>query len=131
MKINDIYKMVSETIETMTPVFAECINILTEKILISNGENIDENGIVIIEDFDHEEITDEDFEKITKIENFLFNSFGNLIKAKESLGEELNVTDAMIKLQYETEMAEALEMYREYKNTEDILNEENNTKNEE
>ena len=55
----------------------------------------------------------------------MFNAFGNIIKAKEELGEQLDVPEMMIKMQYETEMAEAMEMYRDYKNAEDILNDGN------
>ena len=125
MKSEDIIKLVSESIAEMSPLFANCINELTQKMIIADGDNVDENGIILIEDKDHEEITDETYEKFVRVENLLFNAFGNLIKAKEELGETLDFHELMLKLQYESEIAEAMEMYRDYKNAEDILNDGN------
>lgn len=128
MKVEDIKKLVSNTISECSQMLANCINELTQKIIIADGDNVDENGIIIIEDEDHEEITDETYEKFSRIENLLFNAFGNIVKAKEELGEQLEVPELMIKMQFETEMAEAMEMYRDYKNAEDILNDDNEEK---
>lgn len=125
MKLEDIKKLVSDAIATISPMLANCINELTQKMIIADGDNVDENGIIIIKDEDHEEITDETYEKLARTENLLFNAFGNIIKAKGELGEQLDVPEMMIKMQYETEMAEAMEMYRDYKNAEDILNDGN------
>lgn len=128
MKVEDIKKLVSNTISECSQMLANCINELTQKIIIADGDNVDENGIIVIEDEDHEEITDETYEKFSRIENLLFNAFGNIVKAKEELGEQLEVPELMIKMQFETEMAEAMEMYRDYKNAEDILNDDNEEK---
>ena len=125
MKSEDIKKLVSNTISECSQMLANCINELTQKIIIADGDNVDENGIIVIKDEDHEEITDETYEKFSRIENLLFNAFGNIVKAKEELGEQLEVPELMIKMQFEAEMAEAMEMYRDYRNAEDILNDGN------
>lgn len=125
MKVEDIINLVSETISEVSPKLANSINELTQKMMIANGDNVDENGIIVIEDNDNEEIDDETYEKLSKTENLLFNAFGNIIKAKEAIGQELEIPEFLIKMQYETEIAEAMEMYREYKNAEDILNDGN------
>lgn len=125
MKVEDIINLVSETISEVSPMLANSINELTQKMMIANGDNVDENGIIVIEDNDNEEIDDETYEKLSKTENLLFNAFGNIIKAKEAIGQELEIPEFLIKMQYETEIAEAMEMYREYKNAEDILNDGN------
>ena len=125
MKSEDIKKLVSNTISECSQMLANCINELTQKIIIADGDNVDENGIIVIKDEDHEEINDGTQEKFSRIENLLFNAFGNIVKAKEELGEQLEVPELMIKMQFEAEMAEAMEMYRDYRNAEDILNDGN------
>ena len=126
MKINDILNSLEKNVNLMSPLFARMIHILTEKMMIATGDNVitDEygNAINIVEDTDNEEISDEIYEKLSRTENFLFNSFANLIKAKEALGFELEFSETMVKNQYDAEMSEIMEMYREFRNTEEILN---------
>lgn len=122
MKTEELFKLVSDTINTMSIGFASIVSELTQKMMLADGENVLPDGTVLVED-DGEEIDDETYDKLSKIETSMFNSFGNLLKAKEALGEELDFGETMLKMQYESEMAEAMEMYREFKNTEEILNE--------
>lgn len=122
MKITEILNKTLNTINEVTPLLADCINVLSEKILIANGENVDNEGNVLYEDTDHEEVSDENLEKMSTVENQVFNALGNLIRAKEALGAKLEIHEVMLKAQYEYEMGEAMEMYREYRNMEEILN---------
>ena len=126
MKIEDILNLLEKNVILISPLFARMINILTEKMIIATGDNIitDENGntIKIVEDTDNEEVSDETYEKLSRTENFLFNAFANLIKAKETIGLELDFAEIALKNQYDFEMQETFEIYREFKNTEEILN---------
>ena len=131
MKITEILNKTLNTINEVTPLLADCINVLSEKILIANGENVDNEGNVLYEDTDHEEVSDENLEKMSTVENQVFNALGNLIRAKEALGAKLEFHEVMLKTQYEYEMGEAMEMYREYKNMEEILNDDKEDKTEE
>ena len=126
MKVEDILNLFEKNVKLISPLFARMINILTEKMMIATGDNIitdeDGNTIKIVEDTDNEEVSDETYEKLSRTENFLFNSFANLIKAKEALGFELELPETILKNQYDAEMSETMEMYREFRNTEEILN---------
>lgn len=122
MKIDELLDRTNDFISDISVDFARLISDLSGKIMIANGDNIAEDGTVIVEDEDNEEISDEMLEKISVVEHCLFNAFGNVIHAKEALGCELSLPEVLIKNQYESEMVESLEMYREYKNAEEILN---------
>lgn len=126
MKTEDLFKLVLEGIGNMTNILAMLMHELTEKLIIAEGDNIGPDGQILIEDVDGEEIDDETYDKLCSVESHIFNAFGNIVKAKEAVGEELDIAELMLKTQYETEMAEAMEMYREFKNTEEILNGDNN-----
>lgn len=126
MKTEDLFKLVLEGIGNMTNILAMLMNELTEKLIIADGDNIGPDGQILIEDVDGEEIDNETYDKLCSVESHIFNAFGNIVKAKEAIGEELDIAELMLKTQYETEMAEAMEMYREFKNTEEILNGDDN-----
>lgn len=125
MKVLEILNKSLETINNVSPLLADCINELTNKIIIAKGENIDENGNVIIQDTDNEDINEEMLSKMSNVETCFFNALANLIKAKEFLGTKLEFHEVMFKTQYEYEMSEAMEIYRECRNMEEILNDEN------
>lgn len=127
MKTEDIFDLIEKNIQTLSPVFANMIQHLTEKMMIADGNNIikDDNGNVLhmITDEDKEDIDDETYDKLSHVENFLFNAFANIIKAKEAMEIELELPEMILKTQYDAEMNEAMEMYREFRNTEEILKE--------
>lgn len=128
MKTEDIFETVIDTISNIEVPISHCINILTQKMMIANGDNIID-GVEIIKDEDNEEIDDEMYEKLQSVENRLFYAFGYLVKAKQALGVELDIPEQILVTQFESEMAESLEMYRDFRNTEEILHdgEEDNT----
>lgn len=128
MKTEDIFEKVIDTISNIEVPISQCINILTQKMMIANGDNIID-GVEIIKDEDNEEIDDEMYEKLQSVENRLFYAFGYLVKAKQALGVELDIPEQILVTQFESEMAESLEMYRDFRNTEEILHdgEEDNT----
>jgi len=128
MKSEDIFKMLDATIEETTHRFAHCINSLTSKMLIYDGCNVI-NGVEIVKDEDNETISSEMYDKMEKVENHFFKAFANLLIAKELLGKELTLPELMIKKQYQDELVETMEMYREFKNAEDILNDDSTTEN--
>ena len=118
MTNQELFSKISNAIPPISIIFAELINELTYKLMMeeSNEQEV------------HEELDEDTYNKMSKIETSLFNSFANLIKVKEALGEELDFGEVMLKIQYDNEMAEAMEMYREFKNTEEILNDDNKEK---
>lgn len=128
MKTEDIFEKVIDTVSEIEVPISHCINILTQKMMIANGDNIID-GVEIIKDEDNEEIDDEMYEKLQSVENRLFYAFGYLVKAKQALGVELDIPEQILVTQFESEMAESLEMYRDFRNTEEILHdgEEDNT----
>ena len=133
MKVEEIFELIEKNYELMSPILANMINKITEKLIAcGNSELVDDNGnkIIITNDND-EEIDEENYEILSRTENFLFNAFANLIKAKEIIGLDLDFAETALKNQYDFEMEETFEMYREFKNTEEILNDgEDDTDNE-
>ena len=120
MKSVDILKFLDGTIEEVSHLFAHCINLITSKMIIHDGYNVID-GVEIIKDEDNEKIDSETYDKFEKTENYLFKAFANLLMAKEILGKELTLPELMIKNQYQQELVESMEMYREFKNAEEIL----------
>ena len=120
MESVDIFKFLDETIDDVTHLFAHCINLITSKMLIHDGYT------EIVKDEDNEEIDSETYDKFEKTENHFFKAFANLLMAKEILGKELTLPETMIKNQYQQELFESMEMYREFKNAEEILNDGDN-----
>lgn len=125
MKSVDILKFLDGTIEEVSHLFAHCINLITSKMIIHDGYNVID-GVEIIKDEDNEKIDSETYDKFEKTENYLFKAFANLLMAKEILGKELTLPELMIKNQYQQELVESMEMYREFKNAEEILNDGDN-----
>lgn len=124
MKVEEIFELIEKNYELMSPIFANMINKITEKLIAcGDSELVDDSGNkIIITNDNKEEIDEENYEILGKTENFLFNAFANLIKAKETIGLELDFAEIALKNQYDFEMEETFEIYREFKNTEEILN---------
>ena len=122
MKINEIKEYLKNTINELIPLIAECDQLLSEKLV-----NIDEN---LNDTVDNETVEDDVYNNLCNIEHMLFYALGNMVSAKAELGENLELHELATKQQYEGEMIDIMEMYRDYKNTEEILNGDSETKNE-
>ena len=122
MKINEIKEYLKNTINELIPLIAECDQLLSEKLV-----NIDEN---LNDTVDNETVEDVVYNNLCNVEHMLFYALGNMVSAKAELGENLELHELATKQQYEGEMIDVMEMYREYKNTEEILNGDSETKNE-
>ena len=122
MKINEIKEYLKNTINELIPLIAECDQLLSEKLV-----NIDEN---LNDTVDNETVEDDVYNNLCNIEHMLFYALGNMVSAKAELGENLELHELATKQQYEGEMIDVMEMYRDYKNTEEILNGDSETKNE-
>lgn len=122
MKINEIKEYLKNTINELIPLIAECDQLLSEK-LVAIDENLNDT-------VDNETVEDDVYNNLCNIEHMLFYALGNMVSAKAELGENLEFPELATKQQYESEMIDVMEMYREYKNTEEILNGDSETKNE-
>ncbi len=122
MKINEIKEYLKNTINELIPLIAECDQLLSEK-LVAIDENLNDT-------VDNETVEDDVYNNLCNIEHMLFYALGNMVSAKAELGENLELPELATKQQYESEMIDVMEMYREYKNTEEILNGDSETKNE-
>jgi len=122
MKINEIKEYLKNTINQLIPLIAECDQLLSEK-LVAIDENLNDT-------IDNETVEEDVYNNLCNIEHMLFYALGNMVSAKAELGENLELHELATKQQYESEMIDVMEMYREYKNTEEILNGDSETKNE-
>ena len=122
MKINEIKEYLNNTINELIPLIAECDQLLSEK-LVAIDEDLKDN-------VDNETFEENEYNALCNVEHMLFYALGNIISAKAELGENLELHELATKQQYESEMIDVMEMYRDYKNTEEILNGDSETKNE-